>query len=116
MLSILAGVDGLTLVGFEGIALFVLSLEWVRSALAQGWRFIRQVVFTSNSDPDLAMASGFEHRLRSQWLEFQVCFFSYSPSGSFVSQSGLKHTFFTLKKFKAEEFKTLHLIFKKRGT
>lgn len=64
---------------FRGNRYFCLSLEWVRSAFAQGWCLIRQGVFTSNSDPDLAMASRSQHRLRSQWLEFPGRLFFLLP-------------------------------------
>lgn len=64
---------------FRGNSYFRLGLEWVRSAFALGWGLILQVIFTSNSDPDSAMASRSKHRLRSQWLEFPCRLFFLLP-------------------------------------
>lgn len=64
---------------FRGNSYFRIGLEWVRSALFQGWRLIRRVAFFSNSDPEPAMASRSQHQQRSHRLEFQVCSVSYSP-------------------------------------
>jgi hypothetical protein len=63
---------------FRGNSYFRLGLEWVRSALFQGWRLIRRVAFFSNSDPQPAMASRSQHQQRSHRLEFQVSSVSYS--------------------------------------
>lgn len=64
---------------FRGNSYFRIGLEWVRSALFQGWRLIRRVAFFSNSDPEPAMASRPQHLQRSHRLEFQLCSFSYYP-------------------------------------
>lgn len=64
---------------FRGNSYFRLGLEWVRSALFQGWQFIRRVIFLSHFDPDPAMASRPQHLQRSRCLEFQVYSVSYFP-------------------------------------
>lgn len=64
---------------FRGNSYFRLGLEWIRSALLQGWPLVRRVAFLTNSDPDPAMASRSQHRRCSDRLEFQVYSSSYFP-------------------------------------
>lgn len=57
---------------FRGNSYFRIGLDWVRAALLDGWRLIKQVLFFSNKDPNPAMASRTQHEKRFYRLEFQV--------------------------------------------
>ncbi|WP_225889353.1 hypothetical protein [Halomicronema hongdechloris] len=41
----------------RGNSYFRIGWDWVKTALETGWRLIRRVHFTSNRDPQPAMAS-----------------------------------------------------------
>ncbi|MEO1386852.1 MAG: transposase, partial [Cyanobacteria bacterium J06634_6] len=58
---------------FRGNSYFRIGMDWIQSALLDGWQLIEQVLFASNKDPDPAMASRIQHEKRSYRLEFQ-CF------------------------------------------
>jgi hypothetical protein len=64
---------------FRGNSYFRIGTEWVKAALQDGWRLIRQVTFWGNDDPQPAMASRRQHQRTSQRLEFKVRSFVYEP-------------------------------------
>ncbi|MGK7876455.1 MAG: hypothetical protein AB4426_25120 [Xenococcaceae cyanobacterium] len=55
---------------------FVNSFYWT-AALENGWSLRSRVRFTSNHDPDKAMASRKQHDKRRYRLEFKVHTFQY---------------------------------------
>jgi hypothetical protein len=63
---------------FRGNSYFRIGWEWVKSALEHGWQLIRRVCFTSNHDPDPAMASRKQHQKRRYRLEFEVRTYRYA--------------------------------------
>ena len=64
---------------FRGNSYFRIGVDWVQSALLDGWKLIKQVLFSSNTDPDPAMASRIQHEKRSYRLEFQVFTAQFTP-------------------------------------
>lgn len=51
--------------------------NWVKTALAQGWRLFTNLALNSNFDPFPAIASGKQHQKRFYSIEFQVYSFNY---------------------------------------
>ncbi|WP_287265738.1 hypothetical protein [Moorena sp. SIO3A2] len=76
--SRLANVGGSIPIGARGNSYFRIGWEWVKSAKAFGWKLIHQVRFTSNYDPDPAMASRKQHQKRYYRLEFKVKTYDYA--------------------------------------
>ncbi len=64
---------------FRGNSYFRIGLEWVAGALLDGWRLIQKVQFTSNTDPEPAMASRKQHEKRTYRLEFKVSTLQFQP-------------------------------------
>lgn len=64
---------------FRGNSYFRIGWDWVKAALEQGWRLIRDVRFTSNRDPEPAQASRKQHEKRRYRLEFKVWTTKYLP-------------------------------------
>ena len=64
---------------FRGNSYFRIGWDWVKTALETGWRLIRQVRFTSNRDPQPAMASRKQHQQRTYQLEFTIRTYQYVP-------------------------------------
>ena len=64
---------------FRGNSYFRIGLDWVRSALLDGWRLIRSVTFSSNKDPEPAMASRTQHHKRLYRLEFKPITIAFKP-------------------------------------
>lgn len=57
---------------FRGNSYFRIGWDWVKASLINGWKLINRVVFTSNQDPQPAMASRKQHEQRLYRLEFKV--------------------------------------------
>lgn len=64
---------------FRGNSYFRIGWQWVQTALQEGWRLISQICFTSNRDPQPAMASRRQHDKRTYRLEFRVQTYCYAP-------------------------------------
>ncbi|NEP15479.1 MAG: transposase [Leptolyngbya sp. SIO4C1] len=64
---------------FRGSSYFRIGWDWLKAAAVQGWRIVRKVSFTTNRDPDPAMASRKQHEKRAYRLEFRVLTYSYAP-------------------------------------
>ena len=64
---------------FRGNRYFRMGWDWVKTALETGWRLIRRVRFTSNRDPQPAMASRPQHHKRTYQLEFTIRTYQYVP-------------------------------------
>ena len=64
---------------FRGNSYFRIGLDWVQSALLDGWQLIQKVCFSSNRDSDPAMASRIQHEKRTFQLEFQVFTTQFTP-------------------------------------
>jgi len=65
---------------FRGNSYFRIGWDWVKSALLNGWTLLRSVNFSSNQDPEPAMASRVQHERRLYQLEFSVLTYSYNVS------------------------------------
>lgn len=63
---------------FRGSSYFRIGWDWIKTALVNGWRFIRDVRFTSNCDPEPAIASRAQHEKRTYTIEFKVSTFCYA--------------------------------------
>ncbi len=61
----------------RGHSYFRIGLDWVKTALIQGWKLIRQVNFSGNSDPSPAIASRKQHEARHYRLEFKIQTYQY---------------------------------------
>ena len=57
---------------FRGNSYFRIGWEWVKTSLENGWGLIHQVCFTSNHDPQPAMASRKQYEKRQYRLEFKI--------------------------------------------
>ncbi|MEL7067684.1 MAG: transposase [Cyanobacteria bacterium J06581_3] len=57
---------------FYGNSYFRIGLDWIEFALLDGWQLIKQVLFSSNTDLEPAMAPRIQHEKRSYQLEFQL--------------------------------------------
>ena len=64
---------------FRGNSYFRIGLDWIHAALLDGWRLVNRVLFESNTDPEPAMASRWQHEKRSFQLEFQVFSTQFNP-------------------------------------
>ena len=64
---------------FRGNSYFRIGLDWIQAALLDGWQLVTQVIFSSNTDPEPAMASRWQHEKRSLRLEFQVFTTHFKP-------------------------------------
>lgn len=64
---------------FRGQSYLRIGLEWVHTALRQGWRLLRQVRLLTHDDPDLAKASHLQHRRQKFRFEFQLSTLNYAP-------------------------------------
>ena len=64
---------------FRGNSYFRIGLDWVRSALIDGWRLLRAIRFSSNKDPEPAMASRAQHAKRLHRLEFRPITIAFKP-------------------------------------
>lgn len=64
---------------FRGNSYFRLGVDWIRSALLDGWLLIRNVQFHSNHDPEPAMASRGQHHNKSFRLQFQSVTVQFTP-------------------------------------
>ena len=62
---------------FRGHSYFRIGLDWVKTALIQGWKLIRQVNFSGNYDPSPAIASRKQHEARHYRLEFKIQTYQY---------------------------------------
>jgi hypothetical protein len=65
---------------FRGNSYFRLGWDWIKAASLQGWSLIHQVCFTSNHDPDPAIASRTQHHSRLYRFEFTVQTYSSTPT------------------------------------
>ena len=65
---------------FRGNSYFRIGIDWVKTALESGWRLIRQVGFTGNSDPQPAMASRTQHQHRAYQIEFKILTYQYATA------------------------------------
>ena len=57
---------------FRGNSYFRIGWDWVKASFIKGWEVIQSVRFTSNKDPEPAMASRKQHEKRLFQIEFQV--------------------------------------------
>ena len=57
---------------FRGNSYFRIGWDWVKGSFLNGWRVITTVQFTSNQDPEPAMASRQQHEKRLYQIEFKV--------------------------------------------
>lgn len=57
---------------FRGNSYFRLGWDWIKAASLNGWSLIHQVRFTSDRDPEPAMASRTQHEHRLYRLEFTI--------------------------------------------
>ena len=57
---------------FRGNSYFRIGWDWVKTSFIKGWDIIQSVRFTSNQDPEPAMASRTQHERRLYLIEFQV--------------------------------------------
>ena len=64
---------------FRGNSYFRIGLEWVKTALHDGWPLTHRVCFYSNRDAEPAMASRKQHEKRLYRLEFKVLTFRFEP-------------------------------------
>ena len=64
---------------FRGNSYFRIGIDWIKSALLDGWRLIHCVLFFSNRDPDPAMASRTQYEKRTYRLEFKSMTTRYEP-------------------------------------
>jgi len=64
---------------FRGNSYFRIGSDWIKAALLDGWRLLRQVIFTSNQDPEPAMASRKQHEKRTFRLEFKPLTVQFIP-------------------------------------
>ncbi len=65
---------------FRGNSYFRIGWDWVKAALLNGWKLLNSVTFSSNKDPNPAMASRSQHERRIHQLEFKVLTYSYNVS------------------------------------
>lgn len=65
---------------FRGNSYFRIGWDWVKAALLNGWRLLQAVTFSSNQDPEPAMASLKQHERRIYQLEFKVLSYFYNVS------------------------------------
>jgi hypothetical protein len=65
---------------FRGNSYFRIGIDWVKTALETGWRLIRWVVLTGNSDPQLAMDSRKQHQHRAYQIEFKIQTYQYATA------------------------------------
>lgn len=64
---------------FRGNSYFRIGLEWAKAALVNGWQLIQQVAFTSNRDPEPAIASRQQHNQKAYRLDFKVITVKFLP-------------------------------------
>ena len=64
---------------FRGQSYLRIGLEWVHTALRQGWRLLTRVRLFTHHDPDPAKASTAQHRQRTYRLEFKLSTLDYAP-------------------------------------
>ena len=57
---------------FRGNSDFRIGWDWVKGSFLNGWRVITTVQFTSNQDPEPAMASRQQHEKRLYQIEFKI--------------------------------------------
>ncbi|MDJ0588780.1 MAG: hypothetical protein QNJ72_02125 [Pleurocapsa sp. MO_226.B13] len=67
----------LTLTLQRGSSDLKIGWNWVKSALAKGWRLFTNLTLNSNCDPQPAIASYRQNQKRFYSREFQVCSLSY---------------------------------------
>jgi len=65
---------------FRGNSYFRIGLDWVKTSFIKGWKVIQFVRFTSNKDPEPAMASRKQHEQRLFQIEFQVQTFVFNAT------------------------------------
>ncbi|MDJ0594859.1 MAG: hypothetical protein QNJ72_33595 [Pleurocapsa sp. MO_226.B13] len=65
---------------FRGNSYFRIGWDWVKAALLNGWKLLDSVTFSSNQDPNPAMASLKQNERRIYQLEFKVLTYSYNVS------------------------------------
>lgn len=63
---------------FRGNSYFRIGTDWIKTALLDGWRLLRRVLFLSNCDPEPAMASQRQHDKRTYRLEFRPLTIKYA--------------------------------------
>ena len=64
---------------FRGNSYFRIGLEWVKTALQDGWPLTSSIRFRANRDAEPAMASRQQHEKRLYRLEFKVFTFQFDP-------------------------------------
>jgi len=64
---------------FRGNSYFRIGIDWIHAALLDGWQLIQHVLFTSNKDPEPAMASRLQHEKRFVRLEFKLSNVQFRP-------------------------------------
>ena len=62
---------------FRGNSYFRIGLEWVKTALQDGWPLISSIRFRANRDAEPVMASQKQHEKRLYRIEFQVLTFQF---------------------------------------
>ena len=65
---------------FRGNSYFRIGLDWVKTSFIKGWEVIQSVRFTSNKDPEPAMASRKQHEKRCFQIEFKVQTFVFNAT------------------------------------
>ncbi len=65
---------------FRGNSYFRIGWDWVKTSFSKGWAIIQSVRFTSNQDPEPAMASRKQHEKRLYQIELQVQTFVYNAT------------------------------------
>lgn len=65
---------------FRGNSYFRIGWDWIKTSFLKGWTLIQTVRFTSNKDPEPAMASRKQHDEQLYQIEFQVQTFVYNAT------------------------------------
>ena len=65
---------------FRGNSYFRIGWDWVKTSFIKGWEVIQSVRFTSNQDPQPAMASRTQHEKRLYQFEFQIQTVAYNAT------------------------------------
>lgn len=64
---------------FRGNSYFRIGLEWIKTAVQDGWSLISNIRFRANRDVEPTMASRQQHEKRLYRLKFQVLTFQFEP-------------------------------------
>ncbi len=65
---------------FRGNSYFRIGADWIKAALLQGWQLTKRVCFTTNLDPQPAMASRKQHYEKAYRFDFKLITVKFLPS------------------------------------